>query len=925
MPDDDLSRSRAPSWSEKVASKGALDVDVEDGKNDVGVIEAKSPRPRLFAFAPRDSRGARSSAIPNDDRHTLETRSKYYLDDLLARCERELSNATASATQASADATMNADALARALVASDFERQRITAMMTLVNEILSSRDRWETTKYERKIAAIPRDATRLIDSYNFQRFVHRGIDVEEMDERAIETLFDGCLRGLRSDSLTREKLLPVEELLRLVRGGAWTRLWDQYSMEASYEALSRGISGPSMALYSIASVDPLGADEFEGIPSSRALLNGPGRYVTILFQLLTLPVIAPFSAFSSSVRWLLHGTRFMFSSERFRQLPSSMSFVALVVYYAPYWALGCSVIFLYFTTSISVSITADGVVPAATAFALTSFVAMALSVSDVRSYDKLSAVTLFFPGGKTQLPDADSIVVQEHPTVDTLRAREVPRDLRTQSGKERGGNEAVDVSQTKTDISMDNEDTKAAKVESRRAGRGKSDGERPRWLSEMDDFTENVERKVSTVRRSSSNVSAGLSKSASRSDTAGSMRDGIEEIVASNKRLQLRSVTEKEILTALRTRSQEESRKTYWFRKNTAISQKFIFAVISLLIAALPIVLRLAKGHSIFGRMHRSSYCVDPSRAAHLPPYLDFSSCASTEAELINVVTQSISPIDGLSDGIVVILAFVWSACTTYALLSISRWMCSCAYHALLHWLLFSSMTDPTIAASYDVPVINLCHSWLPWVRIRMVVEDHRELEQMWVMSFVTHMLVLITGIVVVCLSSVFKLYFLSDITEIKSSTYSPVYPLVVATVLMIPTIVVVSIASKIYEIQENDVQQLQEARWKLFLDNCTIQSAGMEKEKAAIVRRNNQSIHALSELEHIVSKRNDRSWPKLFGNRLGAGWRTVLWAYAFFAAALTSMAIAIDVFTNTSKSGSAVASSIRDVVRLGFAYESVP
>ena len=882
----------------------------------------------------------RKRRVPNIDRHKLEIRSRNRLEKIRDRCMRALQfyggvdGHTWDVGRSGADVeATRVEALAKELASGDAERRRVAATLKVIDEILLARQRWEMTKYARTIDAIPRDATRLIDAYNFKRFVHRGMNVEGMDDAAIARLFDGCLRGLRSDSLTLEKLLPVERLLKLVKSGEWERLWMTYSTEATNAALTRGVSGPSMALYSIASVDPLGPNEFEGIPSSRTLLNGPGQYIIIMLQLLFFPIVAPLCApFSKSVRFLLHATRFIFNSGHWRQRRPSAAFVALVLYYTPYWFLGSAVIFLYFTASNSTSVTSDGIVPAAMAFALTSFVAMALSVSDVRSYDKMSAVTLYFPGGKTELPDSDSIVVQEHPTVDTLRAREVPRELRTQSTnaatKDRGN---VNIDANENTVPNDAFDPNAPDAKARRTGRGRHDSDRPRWLAKMDDFSETVDYAVDLTGRKSSSHASGVGARTSharrgsvRGETA-TIRDSIEDIISSNKRLQLRSVTEKEILASLLTRANEEARKTYWFKHNNTVSQRVIFAVLSILIALMPSILRLTAGHSMFGTMGASSYCVDPDRASYLPSYLDIESCSSTQTELINVLVPSVSPTEGLSDGILVILAFLWNVCTLFVLFSLSRWMCACAYHSMLHWLLFSSTTDPMLASSYDVPFINLCQSWLPWVRVRMVVEDHRELEQMWSMHYVMHMLVLVTGIIIVCLTSVIKIYFFSDISEIHATSYSPVYPLLVATVLMVPTVIIVSIAAKIYEIQEADVQQLQEARWKLFLDNCTIQSAGMDKEKAPILRKNNQSIHALSELERIVVKRNAQSWPKIFGARVGAGSTSLLWAYAFFAAALTAAAIAIDVFAETSKTTTGTVTNLRDLVRLGFAYESVP
>ena len=926
------------SWSAKIADENAFaraggDDDDARGGGGGGGGGGSGRMAALSRFATfrrmRALNERRKRRVPYVDRHKLEVRSHRSLEKIRDRCMRALQfheGANRRARDASADAEeTRVEALAKALASGDAERRRIATTLKVVNEILQARDRWEMTKHMRTIDAIPRDATRLIDAYNFKRFVHRGMDVEDMDDAAISRLFDGCLRGMHDYSLTREKLLPVERLLSLVESGEWERLWMAYSSEATNQALARGISGPSIALYSIADVNPLGANQFECISSSRTLLNGPGQYIGMMAQLLTFPIIAPLAArYSKSVRFLLHAMRFVFRSAHWRQRQPSAAFVALVFYYLPYWVLGFAVVLLYFTQSNSASVTMDGIVPAAMSFALTSFVAMALSAADIRSYDNMSAVTMYFPGGKTELPDSDSIVVQEHPTVDTLRAREVPRDM-TQSANVTMKNKDR-INATNDANENDAFDANAPDATTRRTGRGRSDGARPRWLAEMNDFSESVDHTVDVNTRSknatqSSGGGSRARKGAVRGETA--TRDNIEDIISSNKRLQLRSVTERDILSSLLSRTNEEARKTYWFRHKSKFSHNALFMLISIFVSFIPMILRVSEGHSMFGKTGSSSYCVDPDRVGYLPWYLDFGVCSTTQTELISVTSSFVSTTDG--NGTLVLLAFFWNVCTLFALLSLSRWMCACAYHSMLHWLLFSSTTDPMLASSYDVPFINLCQSWLPWVRIRMIVEDHRELEQIWSMHYVMHMLVLVVGIIIVCFLSVIKIYLFSGISEIGKAAYSPVYPLLVVTLLMVPTVIIVSIASKIYEIQEADVQHLQEARWKLFLDNCTIQNAGMDKEKSLILRKNNQSIHALSELERIVVKRNEQSWPKIFGVRVGAASTTLLWAFAFFAAVLTAAAIAIDIFAETSKKTTGATVNLRDLISLGFAYESVP
>ena len=173
-------------------------------------------------------------------------------------------------------------------------------------------------------------------------------------------------------------------------------------------------------------------------------------------------------------------SRFLFTSSAWRRRRGSSSFVALAIYYTPYWALGIVSVVWYFTNTYSDAVMGDGIIPTALAFSMLSFIAMALALADVKSFDKMSAVTLFFPGGRSELPDGESKIVQEHPTVDTLRVREIPIDM----------TQKVDVDASESDDAEDSAERSGAVDHGRRrSGRAR---DRPRWMSEMDDFADNV-------------------------------------------------------------------------------------------------------------------------------------------------------------------------------------------------------------------------------------------------------------------------------------------------------------------------------------------------------------------------------------------------------------------------------------------------
>ena len=124
----------------------------------------------------------------------------------------------------------------------------------------------------------------------------------------------------------------------------------------------------------------------------------------------------------------------------------------------------------------------------------------------------------------------------------------------------------------------------------------------------------------------------------------------------------------------------------------------------------------------------------------------------------------------------------------------------------MLHWLMFQATTDPSSAAAFDIPFVNICQSWLPWIRIRMVVEDFRELEQYWCTFYMSHVLTLVVGIVAVSLVKVLRLYLFFDLAKLTELGDSPpVYPLIVATLLMVPLLTMASSAAKVHDIQEAD------------------------------------------------------------------------------------------------------------------------
>lgn len=804
--------------------------------------------------------------------------------------------------------------LARALATGDKERKRALEGLRAIDAVLERRKQHKETKYTRRIEAIPRDATRLIDEYNMKRFIHRGIDVEGLDNAAFRQLFDRCLEGLGSESLTRERLIPVEHLTRLVRRGDWDQYWQEYSEEAMKQALWRGLEGTAVALYAIADTNPLAEDEFGGVPGASTLLDSPSAYVWCLLQLLTLPLIAPIaSAFSYSLRRTLHMLKFIFASPVWRARHQSSSFVVLFVYYAPYWLLGFVTTLWYISTSHADDIVMDGVMAIALSFMVTSFVAMAMSSADVKNYSKMSAVTLFFPGGKTELPDAESKLVQEHPTVDSLRVREIPVTVRAPVTESNG----MDASSRSEERDTTNDDSKAAPRKN-----GKS-GAVPRWIAEMNEFSESIELKTTEKSsRGKKNAQMGRNGATSARRDSAHVKDSIEDIVSKNKLLQLQSVTERDVLAVILERTITAERKSYWLGSpKRGWIRQVVFLLAAVFLSLIPFIIRGAKGESMFGVKAEDEFCIRDSITDYVPSVFGLAACPAGTQTMVGFVSSHVNLLDGASKNYGVVMAFFWNVTTLFAIFNLSRWVCAIAYHDMLHWLFFHASTDPTLAAEYNVPYVNLTQAWLPWIRIRMVVEDHRELEQYWCQYYLMHLVFFVSLVIAVGFVDILRLYLLFDVravVDMKIST--PIFPLVIAAVLSVPIIVIVSTASKVYEIQQMNIVSMQEARWKLFLDNSTILNAGLHKEKADILSRNDRSITALKELETIVERRNAEDWPIMFGLKLGDGALAASYALGFVSVALAMSAIAIEVFQRYVTRASATSAPMSDILRVGLA-----
>ena len=102
----------------------------------------------------------------------------------------------------------------------------------------------------------------------------------------------------------------------------------------------------------------------------------------------------------------------------------------------------------------------------------------------------------------------------------------------------------------------------------------------------------------------------------------------------------------------------------------------------------------------------------------------------------------------GSTPGHVIVGAGVlWTCAATYLLLSALRWLVARCYAHYLRERLFAACTDPSEAALFDVPYLNLRHASLPWLRARTYLARHRYLERRWAEIAAAHLALAVAGL----------------------------------------------------------------------------------------------------------------------------------------------------------------------------------
>jgi hypothetical protein len=315
------------------------------------------------------------------------------------------------------------------------ENKTARARIELARDILRARAERADRATRRRCVAVSRAAAgddgspAVIDADDFERFVHRGLDVGAVDRDALARLYACCLRGRPGSRAAVSDALDVDQLVDVVEKRRWRGYWARYVADARRKALDRGPGGDAAAIFGVTREDPMTAPLF---PRAGATFSSPGTYLAFAARFLTLPLAAPFVTerrFRGHAE-VMYLTRFMLPETLRRWRWSGAAALPLLFYVSPLWCVGAASIFFYGAHRPEFLLP-DVAFPALVSALLVSLAAACAAACATagttehppRAHSGQLRPSHAFPGGRTAIPDDEARILQNHPRVDTVNVR----------------------------------------------------------------------------------------------------------------------------------------------------------------------------------------------------------------------------------------------------------------------------------------------------------------------------------------------------------------------------------------------------------------------------------------------------------------------------------------------------------------------
>ena len=745
----------------------------------------------------------------------------------------------------------------------------------------------------------------VIEKPDFQCFVQRGRELEGTDAAEMRYFFSSLLH-----STSGKDILSVNELRYAVEKARWSKEWKRYSDAVRDKAFQQDRLSLALLLLEVAKDDPL-----EGPPPcslyDASLL--PGGYISLAFRLALAPLVVPFAWVSPTVAHLVNHSRFLLPAKlrgQTRGLPI-LSKLILALYVLPVWTLGLLVTLFYWSYRPEYLLD-DALTGAILLLFLISLLTALLSSVDVTDENGLQShsdslafrQTQAFPGGRFTIPDDQSRIAQIHPKDDILRVKKVE------------------------DCALVGAD--GTRIPQR--SRPSNDGEhKPALHWARKPLAEKGNRRPEAhLPRGMEGEGGGLALPGQIPDTPvaetrsertqwGAKGRGNE--AAGGVRGQ--PVTEKVVIqrifqNAERAVAAERGSSTFFSKLMTHIGLIFV----SLAISLVPALHRGLHGRRLTGGRVRVTFCAENFLPDDVAKSLGMTMCreqpsnrvlsldtyANQELSLSDFVSVTVDEASqGSMAGLVVTVGgILWGTVLVYYLLRYFRWNINNLKEHVARWRLFTALSNPSQAAAFDVPYVNLRHGWLPWLRMRLYLLRLRRLELNWAQQTINHLILAIGFLGVGNLAVV----MLSLHRGTPASSWVP-HALSLMSLFSVVLCYIGSLLTRLQASLDSHVQSVLEEKWKLNLDA----SNDSQNEQ-----RLWQMHAALEDLYRILKDRDERGVVTALGMRVGRWFRSFCIGICVFSFALLLAFIFSDTvgITNTEQVSLA---DIQDTVETSFAY----
>ena len=746
----------------------------------------------------------------------------------------------------------------------------------------------------------------IIEKSDFQCFVHRGRELEGGDAAEMRHFFSSLLH-----SLSGKDVLSVNELRYAVEKARWSKEWKRYSDAVRDKAFCQDRLSLALLLLEVAKDDPL-----EGHPPSSlydaSLL--PGGYIALAFRLALGPLLAPFSWISPAAAHLFDRARLLVPiglRGKSRRQPV-LGKVVLALHVLPVWVLGLLVTLFYW--SYRPEYLLDDALTCALLLVLQiSLITALLSSVDVTDDHGLQSSseslafrqTQAFPGGRFTIPDDQARIAQIHPKDDILRIKKVE--------------DCAFVGADGTRIPQ--------------RSRPSSDGEHKpalHWARKPLAEKGNRRQEALSAPGPGGGEEAGGALPGQVPDTpvaetkperwprVAGTRGGEANGAGRGKPITEKFVIQKIFQNAEKAVAAELGPSTFFARVLRHLGLIFV----SLVVSIIPALHRGLHGRRLTGGRVRVTFCAENFLPDDVAKSLGMTMCREQPANRVlsldTYANQELSlsdfisvTVDEASQGsmaglVVTVGSILWGTVLVYYLLRYFRWNIGNLKEHVARWRLFSALSNPSQAAVFDVPYVNLRHGWLPWLRMRLYLLRLRRLELNWAQQMINHLILAIAFLGVGTLAVV----MLGLHKGTPASSWVP-HALALMSLFSVVLCYVGSLVSRLQASLDGHAQSVLEEKWKLNLDA----SNDSQNEQ-----RLWQMHSALEDLYRILKDRDEKGVVTALGVRVGRWFRSFCVGLSVFSFALLTAFIFADTvgIANTEQVS---LSHIQDTMEASFAY----